>query len=478
MPQVKGGGTEISMNQKSIRGRLFFIMTGILILFSASPVFAAAKCLGSNYVIDLRAGEAVFDLSEPSRALFNTFSAMNNNGVIGYDLENWGWNIYDLDQDGTKDISYIEFTNTVDGTELFSYSVLSESNIHESITLSANSGTIDAVQTDGYDYYEKLTFLFPEKVPVSLTGVSVTGIVDKEFTGAPITQVITVKLTDTVLREGIHFTVAYKDNTAPGTASVVISGKGNCSGTVTKSFQIKKTASDAVSNAILALKSADMITLADKAAVAAARQAFNGLSAAQRSLIPADRLKKLTDAEGRITALEKAAAEAAQKAAAEAAKKAAAEAAKKAAAKKKVVKGKVYTVSKMKYKVTNSNTKGKGTVTLTGTTVKKSKLQTLTIPATVKINGVTLKITAIGNNAFRNYTKLRTVSIGKNIRTIGKNAFFKCSKLKTIVIKTSKLTAKTVGANAFKGIYKKAVIKAPKAKRKAYTSLLRKRGIG
>ena len=68
-----------------------------------------------------------------------------------------------------------------------------------------------------------------------------------------------------------HFTVAYKDNTAPGTASVVISGKGNCSGTVTKSFQIKKTASDAVSNAILALKSADMITLADKAAVAAAR---------------------------------------------------------------------------------------------------------------------------------------------------------------------------------------------------------------
>ena len=470
MPQVKGGGTEINMNQKSIRGRLFFIMTGILILFSVSPVFAAAKCLGSNYVIDLRAGEAVFDLSEPSRALFNTFSAMNNNGVIGYDLENWGWNIYDLDQDGTKDISYIEFTNTVDGTELFSYSVLSESNIHESITLAANSGTIDAVQTDGYDYYEKLTFLFPEKVPVPLTGVSVTGIVDKEFTGAPITQVITVKLTDTVLREGIHFTVAYKDNTAPGTASVVISGKGNCSGTVTKSFQIKKTASDAVSNAILALKSADMITLADKAAVAAARQAFNGLSAAQRSLIPADRLKKLTDAEGRITALEKEAAEAAQKAAAEAAKK--------AAAKKKVVKGKVYTVSKMKYKVTNSNTKGKGTVTLTGTTVKKSKLQTLTIPATVKINGVTMKITAIGNNAFRNYTKLRTVSIGKNIRTIGKNAFFKCSKLKTIVIKTSKLTAKTIGANAFKGIYKKAVIKAPKAKRKAYTSLLRKRGIG
>ena len=470
MPQVKGGGTEINMNQKSIRGRLFFIMTGILILFSVSPVFAAAKCLGSNYVIDLRAGEAVFDLSEPSRALFNTFSAMNNNGVIGYDLENWGWNIYDLDQDGTKDIAYIEFTNAVDGTELFSYSVLSESNIHETITLAANSGTIDAVQTDGYDYYEKLTFLFPEKVPVSLTGVSVTGIVDKEFTGAPITQVITVKLTDTVLREGIHFTVAYKDNTAPGTASVVISGKGNCSGTVTKSFQIKKTASDAVSNAILALKSADMITLADKAAVAAARQAFNGLSAAQRSLIPADRLKKLTDAEGRITALEKAAAEAAQKAAAEAAKK--------AAAKKKVVKGKVYTVSKMKYKVTNSNTKGKGTVTLTGTTVKKSKLQTLTIPATVKINGVTLKITAIGNNAFRNYTKLRTVSIGKNIRTIGKNAFFKCSKLKTIVIKTSKLTAKTIGANAFKGIYKKAVIKAPKAKRKVYTSLLRKRGIG
>ena len=35
---------------------------------------------------------------------------------------------------------------------------------------------------------------------------------------------------------------------------------------------------------------------------------------------------------------------------------------------------------------------------------------------------------------------------------------------------------KKVGAKVFKGIYKKAVIKVPKAKLKAYTKLLKKKG--
>ena len=70
------------------------------------------------------------------------------------------------------------------------------------------------------------------------------------------------------------------------------------------------------------------------------------------------------------------------------------------------------------------------------------------------------------------------ITIGKNITAIGKNAFLKCSKLKSIVIKTSRLTSKSVGANAFKGIYAKATIKVPKAKLKAYTTLLKKRGVG
>ena len=73
-------------------------------------------------------------------------------------------------------------------------------------------------------------------------------------------------------------------------------------------------------------------------------------------------------------------------------------------------------------------------------------------------------------------TKLTTLTIGKNVKTIGKNAFSGCKKLKTITLKTSLLTAKTVGANAFKNIYKKATFKCPKKKVSEYKKLLIKKG--
>ena len=64
------------------------------------------------------------------------------------------------------------------------------------------------------------------------------------------------------------------------------------------------------------------------------------------------------------------------------------------------------------------------------------------------------------------------------MKTIGESAFSGCKKLKNITIKTKKLTTKKVGSKAFKGIHKKAVIKVPKSKLKAYKTMLKKRGIG
>jgi len=45
------------------------------------------------------------------------------------------------------------------------------------------------------------------------------------------------------------------------------------------------------------------------------------------------------------------------------------------------------------------------------------------------------------------------------------------------VKKTKKLTKKTIGSKAFTGINKKAVIKLPKAKKKAYKKILLKKGM-
>ncbi len=126
------------------------------------------------------------------------------------------------------------------------------------------------------------------------------------------------------------------------------------------------------------------------------------------------------------------------------------------------------------YKVTKSDLKS-GTVTYMAP--KNKKVTTVTIPATVTIDGVKFKVTAIANAAFKDCTKLKTVIIGKNVSKIGKQAFYGCKKLKNITIKTSKLTLKNVGKNAFKGTSAKATIKVPKKKYKAYKTILTKRGI-
>lgn len=87
-------------------------------------------------------------------------------------------------------------------------------------------------------------------------------------------------------------------------------------------------------------------------------------------------------------------------------------------------------------------------------------------------------VTAIGAKAFYKCTSLAKITIPAKVTSIGKQAFYGCKKLKNIVIKTNKLTAKKVGAKAFKGIHARAAIKVPKAKKKEYKKLLKAKGVG
>ena len=149
--------------------------------------------------------------------------------------------------------------------------------------------------------------------------------------------------------------------------------------------------------------------------------------------------------------------------------------------------------------------------------------KTITIPATIKVKGVTYKVTKIADNCFRNNKKITKITIGKNIVSIGKNAFYGCKKLKTvkmgknvttiganafrgctsltsitlsdkttkigtnafygckklktITIRSKKLTSKTVSKNAFKGLTKITTIKVPRKKLTAYKKLLKKKGL-
>lgn len=156
-----------------------------------------------------------------------------------------------------------------------------------------------------------------------------------------------------------------------------------------------------------------------------------------------------------------------------------------------------------------------------GTTDKKAK--TVTVPATVEVNGVKYEVTEIADNAFKNNKTVTKITIGKNVTKVGKNAFsgcknlktvsvgsnvatieanaFKgcaslktvtlpaktttikasafngCKKLKTITIKSTKLTSKTIAKGAFKGLGKGTTIKVPKKKLAAYKKLFKQKGL-
>lgn len=134
-----------------------------------------------------------------------------------------------------------------------------------------------------------------------------------------------------------------------------------------------------------------------------------------------------------------------------------------------VKKGTKLTVGTNTFVVTNVKAK---TVSYKGT--KKKKAAKITIPATVKSGKQVYKVTAIADNAFKNNKKIKTVVVGKNVRTIGKKAFYGCKNLKKITVQSSII--KKVGAKAFKGINKKAVIKVPSKKYKAYKKVFKGKG--
>ena len=155
--------------------------------------------------------------------------------------------------------------------------------------------------------------------------------------------------------------------------------------------------------------------------------------------------------------------------------------------------GKVYTSGSYSYKVTSLSGKK-----VTVTKAKNNKVKKITVPDTVKLGSSTYKVTAVADNAFKNYKQATSAKIGKNVESIGKNAFAGCVKLKTVTLNSTKLKTigskafsnckkltkltvkskvlKTVGKNALKGIHKKAQIKVPANKLKQYKKLFAKKG--
>ena len=73
------------------------------------------------------------------------------------------------------------------------------------------------------------------------------------------------------------------------------------------------------------------------------------------------------------------------------------------------------------------------------------KAKNVTVPATIKANGKTYKVTKIAADTFKK-SKAQTITLGKNVTTVEAGAFNNCSRLKTVIFDSG---VKELKANIF-----------------------------
>ena len=102
---------------------------------------------------------------------------------------------------------------------------------------------------------------------------------------------------------------------------------------------------------------------------------------------------------------------------------------------------------------------------------KKAK-GSVKIPDTIQLYGKKYEVYGIAPEAFKNNKKIKSVTIGKNVRKIGEKAFYNCKKLDRVNIQTKKLTK--IGSKAFYRNARTLRFKLPKGRITKYKRLIQK----
>lgn len=105
--------------------------------------------------------------------------------------------------------------------------------------------SLDNANYEDYVHEARLTI-----TPRDIALVTVAPIADQEFAGAAVAPLPTVTDGEPSIITDSDYTVAYADNTAPGTATLTLTGRGNYMGTKTVSFVILSAAREVVFDAL------------------------------------------------------------------------------------------------------------------------------------------------------------------------------------------------------------------------------------
>ncbi len=101
--------------------------------------------------------------------------------------------------------------------------------------VSAGTATVTITGTGKYGGSKTATFKI---IQASLESAVISPIANQTYTGRPIMPSLTVKVGSTTLRQNSDYTLTYKNNTAVGTATVLVTGKGGYIGTKNVTFII------------------------------------------------------------------------------------------------------------------------------------------------------------------------------------------------------------------------------------------------
>ena len=119
----------------------------------------------------------------------------------------------------------------------------------EGSSAGTNVGTVTVVLTGRGDFTGTRTAAYAIE-PKNLSGVSVGEIPAVTYTGAEHRPDLTVEDGGATLIRDTDYMVSYSDNTNPGTATATVTGKGNYTGTVSKSFTINRATVQSVTTAV------------------------------------------------------------------------------------------------------------------------------------------------------------------------------------------------------------------------------------
>lgn len=144
--------------------------------------------------------------------------------------------------EGIKDLSYTGSEITQPDMEITVNGMTLKEDSDYEVSYSSNTEIGTATMDINFkgQYVGHLTRTFNVvQTDMSGDGITVTGIHNTRYTGKKIVMSkLAVQAGGRTLTPGTDYTVAYKNNLNPGTAEITITGKGNYTGTVVKTFNI------------------------------------------------------------------------------------------------------------------------------------------------------------------------------------------------------------------------------------------------